>query len=102
MLTLPSTVRIFLATEPVDMRKSFDALALLVTSVLEQDPLSGHLFVFIGRRRHIARILFWDRSGFTLISKRLEAGVFRLPPSVSSGVKRLDRVGRPGDAAGGD
>jgi transposase len=90
MLTLPSTVRVFLAVEPVDMRKSFDALALLVKSVLTEDPLSGHLFVFIGRRRHIARILFWDRSGFTLISKRLEAGVFRLPTGITPGTARVE------------
>ena len=90
MLTLPSTVRIFLATEPVDMRKSFDALALLVTHVLEQDPMSGHLFVFVGRRRHIARILFWDRAGFTLISRRLERGLFRLPTAIPPGAQRME------------
>jgi transposase len=79
MLSLPPSVRVFLAVEPVDMRKSFDALALLVEHVLEQDPLSGHLFVFVGKRGHVVRILFWDRSGFALFSKRLERGKFRLP-----------------------
>lgn len=59
------------------MRKSFDALALLVEPLFRADPLSGHLFVFIGRRRHILRVLFWDRSGYVIVSKRLERGVFR-------------------------
>lgn len=85
MLSLPPAVRVFVAVDPVDMRKSFDALALVVQHVLRQDPLSGHLFVFLGKRRHIARILFWDRSGFALFSKRLERGVFKLAKDPSSG-----------------
>lgn len=80
MLSLPPSVRIFVAREPVDMRKSFDALAVLVQDVLRLDPLSGHLFVFVGRRGHLARILFWDRTGYALFSKRLERGRFRLRP----------------------
>ena len=77
MLTLPPSLRIFLAVDTVDMRKSFDALALLVEHVLRQDPMSGHLFVFIGRRRHMVRVLQWDRTGYVLWSKRLEKGVYR-------------------------
>jgi len=77
VLTLPSSMRVFLAVETVDMRKSFDALALLVEHVLRQDPMSGHLFVFVGRRRHMVRVLHWDRTGYVLWSKRLERGVFR-------------------------
>lgn len=77
MLTLPPSLRVFLARDTVDMRKSFDALALLVEHVLRQDPMSGHLFVFIGRRRHMVRVLQWDRTGFVLWSKRLEKGVYR-------------------------
>lgn len=79
MLTLPSSVRIFLATEPVDMRKSIDGLVGLVTSVLHQDPLSGFLFVFRGRRGDRLKILVWDRSGFWLWYKRLEKGRFLFP-----------------------
>ena len=67
------------------MRKSFDALALLVEQVLGQDPLSGHLFVFVGKRGHVVRILFWDRSGYALFSKRLEKGRFRLPTPTGDG-----------------
>lgn len=85
MLSLPPSVRVFLAVEPVDMRKSFDALALVVEHHLRLDPMSGHLFVFLGKRRHIARILFWDRSGFALFSKRLEIGCFRLPEITADG-----------------
>lgn len=85
MLSLPPAVRVFLAVDPVDMRKSFDALALVVEHQLRLDPLSGHLFVFLGKRRHIARILFWDRSGYALFSKRLEKGRFRLPDLPTDG-----------------
>lgn len=79
MLMLPPSVRIYLATEPVDCRKSFDGLAAMTRSVLRQDPLSGHLFVFCNKRRDQVRILVWDRNGFALWSKRLERGVFKLP-----------------------
>lgn len=79
MLTLPPSVRIFVGVAPVDMRRSFDALAGLASQVVGQDPRSGHLFVFVGRSRDRVKILFWDRSGFCLFYKRLEKGVFRLP-----------------------
>jgi transposase len=66
------------AATPIDARKSFDGLAALVQSEFGLEPLSGHLFAFINRRGHIAQLLFWDRSGFILLKKRLEAGTFRL------------------------
>lgn len=78
MLTLPSTVRVYIATQPIDLRKSFDGLSLAVQSVLELDPLSGHLFCFFNRRATLCRILFWDRTGWCIISKRLARGRFRL------------------------
>jgi len=62
------------------MRYGFDRLAMLAQTLLGQDPLSGHLFVFFNRRADGCKILFWDRSGFCLWYKRLEQGVFRLPP----------------------
>lgn len=88
MLSLPPSVRVFVATELVDMRKSFDALALLVEGVLQQDPLSGHLFVFVGKRGNVCKILFWDRTGYALFCKRLERGRFRLPsrPAIGASV----------------
>jgi transposase len=86
MLTLPSAVRIHLATRPVDMRKSFDGLALQARHVLEQDPLSGHLFVFFNRTRDMVKVLWWHAGGFCLFAKRLEQGRFRLPlPALEQG-----------------
>lgn len=79
MLTLPPAVRIYVAVEPVDARKSFDGLSAAVREILLQDPLSGHLFVFRNRRGDRLKILFWDRSGYCLVYKRLERGTFHLP-----------------------
>jgi transposase len=79
VINLPPTVRIFLATSPADMRRGFDGLAALTTSVLAQDPLSGHLFVFRNRRGDRLKILYWDRDGLAIWAKRLERGVFRFP-----------------------
>lgn len=80
MIALPSSVRVFVATQPVDGRKGFDGLAALVQGVLALDPLTpGHLFVFFTHRGDLVRILAWDRDGFCLMSKRLERGSFRLP-----------------------
>jgi transposase len=78
MLTLPPSVSIYVAAQPVDARKSFDGLSALVEASFGLDPLSGHLFVFLNKRGHLASLLFWDRNGFCLIKKRLEAGTFRL------------------------
>ena len=76
MLTLPSSVRVYLASEPTDMRKGFDGLRALVIG-LGQDVYSGHLFVFVSRRGDRIKILSWDRGGFVLWYKRLEKGRFR-------------------------
>jgi transposase len=79
MLSLPPAVRIFVATRPTNMHLSFDRLAALARDVLQQDPLSGHLFVFQNRLGDRVKILFWDRSGFCLWYKRLETGAFHFP-----------------------
>ena len=79
MLTLPPSVKIYVATQPTDARKSFDGLAALVGAEFGLEPLSGHLFVFLNRRGHMAQLLFWDRTGFCVVKKRLESGPFRLP-----------------------
>lgn len=73
------SARIWLAAEAADMRCGFDRLAERVKAVIGQDPLSGHLFVFRSRRGDRLKILVWDRDGFVLWYKRLEAGAFKLP-----------------------
>ena len=78
MLSLPLAVRVFVARGPTDMRKSFDTLAALVCDLVNEDPQSGHLFVFVNRRRNRAKVLWWDRSGYCLLAKRLEHGQFRI------------------------
>jgi transposase len=85
MFTLPSVVQVFICLQPTDLRKSFDSLAALVSGVVGQNPLSGHLFVFLNRYRNRVKILFWDRSGYCLYYKRLEAGTFRLPLQTPDG-----------------
>lgn len=79
MLTLPPSVRIYLASVPVDMRRGHDGLVAIVRGQWKVDPYEGHLFVFVGRRADRCKILFYDRGGFVLYYKRLERGRFRLP-----------------------
>lgn len=94
MLKLPSlweldqgiSVRIYLCTASTDMRKGFDSLAALVRDYLGQDPLSGHLFLFVGRHKDRLKLLYWDQDGFALWYKRLEEGTFRLPAATKVGV----------------
>jgi transposase len=81
VLTLPENVKVFLAAGATDMRKSFDTLAGLVRSHIQEDPLSGHLFVFCNRRHDRLKILLWESSGFWLFAKRLERGTFAWPAS---------------------
>lgn len=92
MLSLPPSVRIFVALEATDMRKSFDGLAGEVQRLVAQDPLSGHLFVFFNRRRTMVKVLYWDRNGFCLVAKRLERGTFRLPEVKESGVVEMEAM----------
>lgn len=79
MLTLPPGVRVFVATGRVDGRKGIDGLSVLVRSQFAEDPLSGTMFVFFSRRADRVRVLYWDRDGYVLITKRLEKGTYRLP-----------------------
>ena len=81
--------RIWLAVEATDMRCGFDRLAERVSAVISQDPLSGHLFVFASRRHERLKILTWDRDGYVLWYKRLEAGVFKLP-RVEQGARSVE------------
>lgn len=90
MLTLPPAVRIYVAAQPVDIRKAMDGLSAAVREILRQDPMSGHLFAFRNRRGDRMKILFWDRSGYCLIYKRLERGTFRLPVEVDAKAKHFE------------
>ena len=87
MFLLPPSVRIYIASEPADMRCSFDGLSARVRGVLEADPFCGHLFVFRNRRGDRVKILFWDRSGFCLWYKRLEKGTVRFPETTGAKVQ---------------
>ncbi len=76
--SVPS-VRVFLAREPVDMRKQFHGLIALAEEVLKQDPLSGHLFVYINRRRDRIKVLYWEGTGYCIWYKQLQRGSYELP-----------------------
>ena len=77
MLTLPASVKLYLATEPTDCRKSFGGLSTLVEGTFGMSAMTGDMFVFLNRRGTQVRILFWDRDGFCVLMKKLEAGTFR-------------------------
>ena len=79
MFELSAAVRVYLAKEPADMRKSFDGLYALVRDTLELDAFAGHLFVFANRRKDRVKILYWDRDGFAVWAKRLEQGTYAMP-----------------------
>jgi transposase len=76
---IPSSVRILVCTQPQDMRRSFDGLALAVRQVLGEDPQSGALLVFVNKRRTHLKVLWWDRNGYCILYKRLHQAVFVLP-----------------------
>ncbi|CAN5424315.1 IS66 family insertion sequence element accessory protein TnpB [soil metagenome] len=86
MIGLPSGTRIWLAAGLTDMRRGFDGLAALAQSALEQEPFSGHVFVFRGRRGDIIKLLWWDGQGMCLFAKRLEKGRFIWPQAPSGSV----------------
>jgi transposase len=79
MLSISPGIRIYLASEPTDMRRGFNGLQGQVSGVLQQDPLSGHLFLFVNRRRDKLKVLYWDLDGLAIWYKRLESGTFQLP-----------------------
>jgi len=76
MIAINRRTRIFVCKQPTDMRASYDSLSLRVKSVLSQDPFSGHLFVFVNKRRTACKCLFYDGTGMVLICKRMESGLF--------------------------
>lgn len=90
MIHLPASVRVYLCLNPCDMRKSFDSLHALVRDHLELDAYAGHLVVFTSRRRDRVKILYWERDGFALWSKRLEEGTYAMPVAESPGERRRE------------
>ena len=89
MIHLPASVRVYLCLSPCDMRRSFDGLHALVRDHLQLDAFSGHLYLFANKRRDRLKLLYWDRSGFAIWAKRLEAGTFAIP-SGEPGGKRFE------------
>ena len=79
MLSLSTNMQIYLCTTPTDMRKSYDGLTALVASAMNKDVLSGHLFLFLNRRRDRIKLMYWDRDGLAIWMKRLQAGTFETP-----------------------
>ena len=79
MLSVPSSVRIFVCTEPCDMRRSFNGLERMTREIIRADPMTGHLFVFRNKRRDRLKILYWETGGYVIHYKLLEKGTFRLP-----------------------
>jgi transposase len=80
MFGLSLSAQIYLYSHPTDMRKSFNGLSGIVTNELKLNPVKDGIFVFVNKRRNRMKILLWDRHGFWLMYKKLEAGLFQLPP----------------------
>jgi transposase len=91
VIQLPTGTRIWLAAGVTDMRRGFDGLSAQVQTVLQQQPFSGHVFVFRGRRGDIVKLLWWDGDGLCLFAKRLERGRF-IWPQAESGRVQLSRA----------
>ena len=90
MILLPRSVRVYVSTAPTNLRRSFDGLSNEVRAVLALDPLSGHMFVFLNRRKNQVRILVWTRGGFLIVAKRLERGTFAFVHAVTAGVATVE------------
>jgi transposase len=90
MLTLGARARIYVAAEAIDLRKGFDALAAATREIIRGDPLSGHFFVFVNRRKNRLKVLVWEPSGYLLLYKRLERGRFHLPTTPALGARHVE------------
>lgn len=84
---IATDVKVWVATTPVDMRKSFDALRAVVENFLQRDPQSGHLFVFRNKGGHLAKILWHDREGWTIYYRRMDHGTFHFPDDGTTAVE---------------
>jgi transposase len=90
MILLPRSVRVYVATAPANLRKSFEGLSNEVRAVLALDPLSGHVFLFLNRRRTQVKMLLFTRGGFTIVHKRLERGRFTFAAQVTPEAVRVE------------
>lgn len=89
MLSFTGSLKIYLALDPCDMRKSFNGIHSLVCERLKEDPLNGALYVFTNKRRNRLKILYWDGTGLWILAKRLERGTFTWPKSIDSDSLKL-------------
>ena len=90
MLMLPPAVRIYVAAEPVDLRRGFDGLAAATREVIRLEPMSGHVFGFVNRRRNRIKLLVWDRTGYLVVYKRLEVGTFSVSTTPAPGRRHVE------------
>jgi transposase len=90
VILIPQSVRIYVATAPANLRKSFEGLSNEVRTVLVADPLSGHVFLFLNRTRTQVKMLVWTRGGFAIVHKRLERGRFTFPARVTAEAARVE------------
>ena len=89
MILVPRSVRVYFATEPTNLRLSFDGLSTAIRHALGYDPLAGHVFVFVNRRKNQVKLIVWTRGGFTIVHKRLERGTFTFPARVTTDAKSV-------------
>jgi transposase len=87
---VPRSVRVYFATQPANLRRSFEGLSNEVREVLRHDPLAGHVFVFLNRRKTQVKLLVYTRGGFTIVHKRLERGTFTFPARIVDGVTSIE------------
>jgi transposase len=90
VILISRAVRIYVATAPTNLRQSFEGLSNAVRAVLAADPLSGHVFLFLNRRRTQVKMLLWTRGGYTIVHKRLERGRFTFPTQMREGATRVE------------
>lgn len=89
MLTFPGSLKVFLAMDPADLRKSFTGLWAVTVNVLKDDPSSGSLYVYTNRRHNRVKILYWDGTGLWVMTKRLEQGTFNWPQGIDTSNGKL-------------
>jgi transposase len=90
VILVPRAVRVYFATQPANLRRSFEGLSNEVREVLRHDPLTGHVFVFLNRRKTQVKLLVYTRGGFTIVHKRLERGRFTFPARVTEGIASIE------------